>query len=117
MKTATLANAWIVGSDSGASSKAIWAHMMGTTPSYGWSHPHDPSDFGRCVRLLKLIPEWRTRLHEMSARSHAWKALVDNWSLIEAAMSDEVGIDWSKGRNAPATYDLMKRVLSTVGAH
>lgn len=110
------ANAWIVGSDSGLSSKAIWAHMMGTMPSRdGWSHPHDPADFGRCARLLNLMPEWRSRLAEMADRSPAWRALVASWSEIEASMSEEVGIDWSKGHNAPLTYDLMKRVLAGAG--
>lgn len=112
MSEAERANAWIVGSDSGMSSKAIWAHMMGGEPAYGWSHPHDPADFGRCARLLELMPEWKARLPEMAARSAVWTRLVARWDEIYASMDSEVGIDWSKGRRASLTYDLMQRVLS-----
>lgn len=111
MTAAERANAWIVGSDSGLSSKAIWAHMMGVKPRDSWNHPHDPSDFGRCARLLGLMPEWRERLPEMAERSSAWRDLIARWDEIETSMREEVGIDWSKGHSAPATYDLMQGIL------
>jgi hypothetical protein len=106
------ANAWIVGGDTGLSSKAIWAHMMGApNPRFGWSHPSDPDDLGRCLRLLEEIPEWKPRLPEMAARSKKWAALVASWDRIEASMIDEVGIDWSRARAAPKTYHIMKSVM------
>jgi hypothetical protein len=106
------ANSWIVGDDTGASSKAIWAHMMDAgAPRFGWSHPWDPDDLGRCLRLLELIPEWKPRMPEMAVRSKSWAALVANWGTIAMSMADEVGIDCSKGRRAPKTYALMKDVL------
>lgn len=111
MTTAERANAWIVGSDSGMSSKAIWAHMMGVKPRDGWCHPHDPADFGRCARLLELMPEWRDRLPEMVELSQEWRALVARWDEIHASMDREVGVDWSKGRSAPITYGLMRDIL------
>jgi hypothetical protein len=73
---------WIVGSDTGTSSKAIWAHMMGATktPGHcGWSYPSDSDDFGRCARLLRLVPAWRARTGEMSPRSPQWAALAAHW--------------------------------------
>lgn len=75
------ANAWIVSQDTGASSKALWAAMMGSK-SYG-SHPHDSSDIGRCFRLLDAIPEWRERLPEMAKVSPYWAALVGDWQALE----------------------------------
>ena len=30
------------------------------------SVPADPSDFGRCYRLFKLIPEWEARINELN---------------------------------------------------
>lgn len=109
---ASRANAWIVGDDTGASSTAIWAHMMGAgAPRFGWSYPLDPDDLGRCLRLLELIPEWKPRMPEMAARSKYWAALVGHWGTIAQSMTEEVGIDWSKGRRAPKTYALMKDVL------
>lgn len=108
----TRANAWIIGRNSGLSSQAIWAHMKGiSNPDRRWSYPHDPADFGRCARLLALIPEWRRRLRGMARYSKQWAVLVQRWSEIEACMESEVGIDWSKGRAAPKTYDLMRQIL------
>lgn len=109
-KTVTArANSWIVGSRCGMSSKAIWAHMMDAgRPREGWSHPWDPDDLSRCLLLLKAVPEWAPRMPEMARRSKAWAGLIAHWDEIVASMKDEVGIDWSKGQNAPRTYDLMK---------
>lgn len=105
------AHQWIVGGHVGASSIAIWSHMMGVTPKRGWSHPYDPDDFSRCLRLLRMIPEWAPRIHEMARRSPAWASLASRWAEIAACMEEEVGWDWSKGRSAPRTYALMKSIL------
>jgi hypothetical protein len=107
-----LALEWIVGRRVGLSSKAIWAHMMGAgEPVYGWSHPHDPDDLSRCIELLRTIPEWRIRLPEMAERSPEWSALVARWEEIVSSMENEVGWDWSKGRCAKKTYDLMRSII------
>ena len=34
----------------------------------GWSYPSDPADLGRCLRLLREIPEWAPRMPEMAKR-------------------------------------------------
>lgn len=87
------ANQWICGSDTGSSSKCLWAVMMGATPDRWKSHPHDGSDLGRCLRLLALIPEWRPRIGEMASVSPYWAVLVENWAKLEAAaISDPSGI-------------------------
>ena len=105
------AHQWIVSDHVGASSTAIWSHMMGVTPKRGWSHPYDPDDLSRCLRLLRAIPEWASRMPEMARRSPAWAKLINRWGEIAACMDDEAGWDWSKARAAPKTYDLMKTVL------
>lgn len=56
---------WALGNDTGISSMAICGYMLGiegvrTTP------PADAADRARCIRLLKLIPEWLPRLHQMA---------------------------------------------------
>lgn len=112
-----LAMMWVVGHKTGLSSKAIWAHMMDAgEPLYGWSHPHDPDDLGRCIGLLRTIPGWRARLPEMAPRSPEWAALVGRWEEMVSSMEDEVGWDWSKGRSAKKTYDLMRNILDAASA-
>lgn len=106
------AHQWIVSRDTGMSSQALWSHMMGVTPrTKEYAHPWDPDDLGRCLRLLKLIPEWHRRIPEMAVHSTAWKRLAAHWDKIAQSMEDEVGIDCSKGRSASKTYDLMRKVL------
>jgi hypothetical protein len=96
---------WMAGHDTGSSSKAIAVHM--TTGSCDGSYPYVPSDLGRCLRLLELFPEWKPRIGEMARYGKVWAAYIDRWDEIAGSMADEVGIDWSKGRSAKRTYDLM----------
>ena len=82
--------AWILGGQTGLSSKAIWATMLGVEAAR-WDHPHDPDDMVRCLRLLREIPEWRARLPEMSAVSAYWAVLVAHWDEIEQTIRAEIG--------------------------
>ena len=106
---------WIAGGDTGMSSKAIWSHMMGL-PARGWpddrfgvAYPHDPDDFGRCYRLLALIPEWRPRIGEMAQYNRQWAALVARWSDIEAMYVLEVGA--AHRGMAHRCYALIREIL------
>lgn len=109
--TARLAS-WFSSDDTGISSQAIAAHMSGgTVDRWGWGHPHDPADLGRCLRLLELFPEWKPRIGEMAKHGPEWAALVARWDEIANAMADEVGIAWEKGKSAPKTYALMRTAI------
>lgn len=104
---------WIVSGDTGLSSEAIWATMVGAKRKWS-SYPHDPADLGRCLRLLRLMPRWRKRLDEMRQHGPAWAALVEHWDDLEALMDEEVGIDWSKGDRAGMTYKRMREILDPI---
>lgn len=39
-----------------------------------------------------------------------WAALVARWDDLAASMEAEVGIDWTKGKSAPRTYELMRKI-------
>lgn len=82
---------WIVGPDTGISSKTIWAVMMGVVAQTGdYCIPYDPSDFGRCHRLLQIMPEWRSRLNEVASMFPEWTPLVKNWGELEALYLEEL---------------------------
>ena len=100
---------WMMGGDTGISSKAIWGVMMGTPPIIWWeqSPPLDPDDFGRCYRLLALIPNWRPRLAEVSALFPQWQRIVDHWADLEALYQEEVP---NHRGNAPRLYSLMRKL-------
>ncbi len=82
-KPATTPLEWATGRDTGTSSLTIY-HVMTGNPSHHscYDTPADPSDFGRCYRLLKLFPSWIPRLPEVSERFPKWKPLIDNWALL-----------------------------------
>lgn len=114
MTALELAN-WLGSGDTGVSSKAIAiAAVGGEKPQrWGWGYPHDPSDFGRCARLLKKHPEIRKPAFDRLAieGGEGWRKLIARWDEIHAAMDEEVGIDWAKGERAPNTYRLMDDIL------
>jgi len=104
-------HAWIVGGDTGTSSETIWAVMMGVPRKRGADVPYDPDDFGRCYRLLKLMPEWRPRLPEVAAAypRSAWGQLVDRWDEMTALYERVIGPRGNAWHKGPARelYDLM----------
>jgi len=110
---------WLLGDDTGVSSEAIWRHMMGRRQRDGYfNYPSDPDDFGRCHRLLCLIPEWRARMPEMAKHGKVWAGLVARWEEVTQSYRAEVrssggqdpdGERWTRG-SAPATYNLMKSI-------
>ena len=73
---------WIVGRDTGLASITLWAVMMGVEPACP-SIPYDLADFGRCYRLLAIIPEWRPRLAEVAERYPDWRPIIENWAKWE----------------------------------
>lgn len=102
--------AWFVSGDTGISSKCIAAVMAGVPGENipDQYTPSDPSDLGRCLRLLERFPEWKERLSEMGKLNENWAKILPHWNEAAEMMAQEVGIDWSKGRSAPETYNFMK---------
>lgn len=84
---------WARGDDTGSSSATIWSVMTGRMHSryapHG-AHPYDPSDFGRCHRLLELFPEWRARMPEVAKKYKLWARLVDQWDALTALYVEEL---------------------------
>jgi hypothetical protein len=102
------AMAWLSGNDRGMSSQAIFDHMA--SGRCKGDYPYDPDDLGRCLRLLDAVSEWKQRIEEMRVYSRTWALYAVHWGELAQLMTDEVGIDWSKGRSAPKTYDRMQQL-------
>ena len=95
---------WLLGGDTGISSKTIVGVMTGC--ACNWTDiPYDPSDFGRCYRLLKLIPEWRGRMREMGERYPKWGPMAEAWEELTALYEEE--LQRADGR-APKLYERMR---------
>lgn len=112
MGTNKNALAWIVGSDTGSSSKALWAVMMGQKSQK--DHPIDTADLGRCLRLLELVPEWKARIGEMASVSPYWEALAARWTELTHLMVEECGEDFKRPSGTPRASELMREILTPV---
>jgi hypothetical protein len=77
---------WLLSGDTGSSSETICMVMTESSAPKGryGNPPSDNSDFGRCYRLLKHFPEWRSRLKEVAKRFPAWRPYVDAWNELTA---------------------------------
>jgi hypothetical protein len=107
---------WLAHGDRGMSSETMAFWLAWGEKGNSRSHPYDPDDLDRCLRLLEQVPELRPLLPRMASVSDKWARLVANWERIEASHLDEVGLGWSKARRAPKTYAMMKEVLDGPGS-
>ncbi len=98
------AHAWLDNGDTGISSKTIWGALMKSSFDYE-DVPHDPADFGRCYRLLKVMPEWRARLPEVAALHPEWKPFVDAWDELTTLYEAEL-----PNGTAPKLYQRMQEL-------
>lgn len=97
---------WLLSDDTGASSQAICAHMMGEACE--GDYPHDPSDLGRCLRLLDRVPEFQSRIREMAVHGPGWAGLIENWDTIVHLYHHEDGQPPEHRPQSPQTYKALK---------
>ena len=103
--------AWLKTDDVGASSKFMASVLAeGIQINASQPHPHDPSDFIRCRKLILAAPEWEERLSIMADVSMVWSALIEHWQELCAVMDSEAP-NWRSGEGkCPETYALMKKL-------
>jgi hypothetical protein len=103
---------WLENGARGASSETLCAHLSRKAgmPQCGLKlrteHPHDPSDFRRCMKFFEAVPAVKLFFSEMKSVSPEWNALVDHWPALEALYDQEKGQE-----SAPKLYAEMQRVL------
>lgn len=99
---------WMMSGDTGTSSKTI-LHVMEGTPAPAWVDvPHDPSDFGRCHRLLEAFPAYRARMGEVAEKYPAWIGLVREWDALTALY---VAAKSASQKSAPGLYARMRPLI------
>lgn len=99
--------AWFVNGEVGLSSECMAAVALGYRPRRG-SHPLDPSDLNRCLKLVQAVPAVRRDFPKIRKVSKRWRAVIDHWDELKAMFVAEVGWDWSAAKSAPRTYQRMK---------
>lgn len=103
--------AWLTSDETGSSSEFM-AHVLCGARRADNNHPHDPSDFGRCLGFLAAVPEARTKITEMKKHGAVWSGLVDHWGELESLYHDEK----KRGKLAPKCYAMMREIIREAGA-
>lgn len=84
---------WALGRDTGISSMTILGVFYpNLVPHDAYRRPdvpHDPSDFGRCYRMLKQFPTLGP-LSMVSDKYPEWKPFIDNWPELAALYEEEL---------------------------
>jgi hypothetical protein len=104
---------WLLSGDTGLSSEEILSAALSIKIKSSWGnfcrYPLDPSDFGRCSRLLKAIPEFRKiAFPKLARRSKVWKLMIKKWDDMEKIYQEEY-----PSSKAPKLYELMKKIEET----
>ncbi len=92
---------WAATDDVGMSSQFMH-YVLGGGAKAEPNHPHDPSDFGRCLKYLAAVTEReRKPLSEMAKHGAIWSALVTHWDEFEKLHT---------AGNGPGLFDKMKAI-------
>jgi len=85
---------WLLSGDTGRSSLTMCSCLyLIPTKNDKINYPHDPDDFGRCMRFLDTLTpdERKTALLNVSTVSRTWKRLVENWERLEKLYDEDKG--------------------------
>tara|TARA_Y100000034_G_scaffold136074_1_gene210623 strand:- start:1363 stop:1920 length:558 start_codon:yes stop_codon:yes gene_type:complete len=96
-------NWWVNHShDTGISSQTIayvcadltWGEVGG--PPFSPSPPLDADDFGRCVRLIERIPEWRDTLWKVGQKHPDFHGIIQRWDELKEMYDAKDYVECSK---------------------
>ena len=85
--------AWLGSDDTGLSSKFMASVLSGGQFTAPNNYPRDPDDFGRCMRLIEAVPEFKGFIHLMCEHGHEWSAVADNWETWVGLYNSCVGVE------------------------
>ena len=72
-------NAWLASDDTGPSSLSMASILSGGQFNAENHYPRDPDDLGRCIRLIRAVPEFKDRIHLLRDHGKQWSAVANNW--------------------------------------
>ena len=100
--------AWLGGDDTGLSRKFMASVLSGGQFKAQNNYPRDPDDFGRCMRLIDAVPEFKGLIHLMCQHGHEWTAVANNWETWVGLYNSCVGVE---------LYSQMKAAYAKEPAH
>lgn len=69
---------WLASDDTGLSSLFMASKLTGMFKAK-YAYPHDPADFGRCLRLVEAVPKLESKIRDMSQHGKEWAVVAANW--------------------------------------
>lgn len=81
---------WLLNGNTGVSSNTMAAIALGAnelhdhdiTDGCGLDAPHDPSDFGRCYRLVLAVPEIREHFPRIGKKVKQFAGIIREWDAL-----------------------------------
>ena len=92
---------WLVGGDTGISSKTMCAALFGMTPKDS-DMPHDASDFGRCLRFIRFMPD--------GTKDIVFKKLSDKPEWVEIGKRWDELVDLYDQENWAGIYEILSTI-------
>lgn len=74
---------WLASSNTGISSETMFSAITGVPVKY-YDIPHDIHDVGRCINMLKELPEFRPLIKRVFEKHIAWMPFIDCWKELES---------------------------------
>lgn len=72
---------WLVSHQTGASSMTMAAIALGAETGR-FDAPRDPSDFGRCYKLVKRLPKIRNHFETIAQRVPVFAGILREWDAL-----------------------------------
>jgi hypothetical protein len=75
---------WLIGGNTGTSSETMAAIALGATKTnaFRMDAPHDPSDFGRCYKLVQTVPEIRDHFPRIAKKVKPFAGILREWDAL-----------------------------------
>lgn len=98
--------AWLNSDETGSSSLYMAWILSGGGFGHWWgrrqpepNYPRDPDDFGRCLKMVEAVPEFKGIIYKMNDYGPEWMAVARHWDSWEKLYLENDGRD---------LYDLMQ---------
>ncbi|MFV4834695.1 hypothetical protein ACNJNY_00415 [Citrobacter freundii] len=98
--------AWLNSDETGSSSLYMAWILSGGGFGHWWgrrqpepNYPRDPDDFGRCLKMVEAVPEFKGIIYKMNDYGPEWMAVARHWDSWEKLYRENDGRD---------LYDLMQ---------
>lgn len=86
---------WLVSRDTGISSETMAAIALGAKNGL-FEAPHDPSDFGRCYRLVQKVPAIRGVFGKIGEAVPVFAGILREWDDLTRIYERDLQSGWSE---------------------